>query len=111
MARYSCSFSSRNPIEILLNHLGEALRSCDIEIIYRNNEYVVGREKPGNVAFTKLVTVEALIDYQGVTSSKEVHLNCILKNEELPLKQDNHCRRVFDTVKRKIESQTPWQLQ
>lgn len=110
MARYSCSFYSENSLDTLLSHLDTVLQACNFEIIYRNDEYVVGRENPGHVKFTKLVTVEALVDYQS-TASEKVHLNCILKNEELPLSTDNHCRKVFDHVCKNIQDKTLWQLQ
>jgi len=40
--------------------LVEFLQSCYLEIIY--DDYMMAREIPGQVSYTKLVTVEVLID-------------------------------------------------
>ncbi|MEM8637560.1 MAG: hypothetical protein AAGG51_01895 [Cyanobacteria bacterium P01_G01_bin.54] len=109
MARYSCSFYSPQSTGALRNHLSQALQACNIEVIHDDPEYLVGREMPGHVSFAKLVVIEALVDKpeQGRGQSK---INCVLKNEELPLSRDNHCRQMFDSFKRAVQDRTSWQL-
>jgi hypothetical protein len=111
MARYSCTFSIHaNSAEALRQELGKTLRACNFEIIYDDDDYMVGREVPGGVSHAKLVTLEALIHRNHQTSEDGIKMDCILKNEELPLKRDNHCRRVFDSFTQTVKTQTPWQL-
>ncbi len=110
MARYICAFSADAPRERLLPSLSEILQACNFEIIYDTDDYMVGREIPGRVAFAKLVTVEALVD-KTRTTARNARMNFVIKNEELPLQDDNHCRQMFDVVTRAIQENTTWQLQ
>ncbi|MDB9312439.1 hypothetical protein PN462_04925 [Spirulina sp. CS-785/01] len=89
--------------------ISEVLRSCNFEIVYDTDDYMMGREIPGRVSFTQLVTVEALVD-KSHTNQQEVRMNCVIKNEELPLKVNNHCRRMFDTVKQAIAEKAELQV-
>lgn len=109
MARYSCSFYSPQSAGTLRQHLSQALKACNFEVIHDAPEYVMGREVPGRVAYSQLVVIEALVDKpeQGQGRSR---INCVLKNEELTLRQDNHCRKVFDIFKRAMQERTSWQL-
>lgn len=109
MARYSCSFSSDQSCTPLKNQLGHTFKACNFEIIYDDPVYLVGREVPGQVAFNRLVVVEALID-QPKSNQGALKINCVVKNEELPLNQDNHCRRMFDAFKRTVQERTSWKL-
>ena len=79
--------------------LSQVLESCHFDIIYQTPEYLMGREVPGRVIFSKLVTVEVLIDRSNATD-REVRMNFVIKNEELPLQVDNHCHQMFDLVSR-----------
>jgi hypothetical protein len=105
MARYSYSFNVPLPLDQFFPVLGEILRACNFEIIYDTHDYLMGREIPGRVSFPKLVTVEALVDKQP-TNSDGIRMNCVIKNEELPLKNNNHCRQMFDAVKQAIQETT-----
>ena len=69
----------------------------------------MAREFPGRVAFAKLVTVEVLID-KSTATSQEVRMNFVIKNEELPLHLDNHCRQMFDMVQEAVAENRHWQL-
>lgn len=69
----------------------------------------MAREIPGRVAFAKLVTVEVLID-KSTATSQEVRMNFVIKNEELPLQVDNHCRQMFETVQQAVTANPNWQL-
>ncbi|MBE9114896.1 hypothetical protein IQ249_03195 [Lusitaniella coriacea LEGE 07157] len=109
MARYLCSLTLSVPIEELLSSLGDILQTCDFEIIYQTGDYLMAREVPGRISFSKLVTVEALIDRTTATP-EEVRVNFVVKNEELPLQVDNHCRQMFNVVQRAIADSSQWQL-
>ena len=69
----------------------------------------MARETPGRVSFPKLVTVEVLIDKTTATD-KEVRMNFVIKNEELPLQIDNHCRQIFTQVSQAVTDNQHWQL-
>ena len=105
MARYSYSFNVPLPLDQFLPVLGEILRGCNFEIIYDTHDYLMGREIPGRVSFSQLVTVEALVDKQPA-NLEGIRMNCVIKNEELPLQANNHCRQMFDTVKQAIQETT-----
>jgi len=109
MARYTCSFVVAIPLEHLQSSLAEVLQGCNFDIIYTTDDYLMAREKPGDVAFAQLVTVEVLIDRTKATE-REVRLNFVIKNEELMLQVDNHCKVVADRVQQAIESHQQWQL-
>lgn len=107
MARYSSLFTFATPLASVRHRLADVLRSCDCDVIYDEDDYVVAREVPGRVSYSRLVTVEVLID-KTVDRTKEVQLNVVVKNEELPLKRDNHCRQMFDQVFEAFESDHQW---
>ena len=87
----------------------EILESCNLDIIYDTGDYMMAREVPGNVSFSKLVTVEVLIDKTSATD-REIRMNFVIKNEELPLQVDNHCHQMFDLVSRAVAESRHWQL-
>jgi hypothetical protein len=91
MARYTCLFTVAASIETLRTSVGEFLNSLGFDIIYQTEDYVMGREIPGKVAFFQLVVVEVLIDRTTATG-QEVQMSFVIKNEELPL-QNNLTRR------------------
>lgn len=107
MARYTCSY--RVPPQQLQPSLGEVLKACHFEILYDKSDYVMARETPGQVPFAQLVTVEVLIDHTNATAA-EVQINFVIKNEELPLQLDNHCRQMYELLKETIAENRQWQL-
>lgn len=109
MARYTCSFKISLPIENLHQSLVRVFESCQFDMIYDTEDYIMGREIPGNVTFSKLVTVEGLIDKPKPTD-KHVRINLVIKNEELPLQADNHCHQMFEKLKQAIDASDEWQL-
>ncbi len=109
MARYTCSYLVRDSLEQLQSSLSKILQSCNFDILYESNDYIMAQEMPGQVGFAKLVTVEVLID--SVTAiNDELKVNFVIKNEELPLQFDNHCRQTFDLVQKAIAEDRQWQL-
>jgi hypothetical protein len=109
MARYTCLVKVANPEQNVVQSLGTTLESCNFDIIYETASYLVAREVPGGVAFPQLVTVEVLID-EKPEDKQTVQMNFVVKNEELPLQTNNHCRRMFDLVNRAVFENRSWEL-
>lgn len=111
MARYTSSYTVALPIDRLRQVLIEVLESCPLDLVYESGsgDYIMARETPGQVSFAKLVTVEVLIDRTTATET-ETRMSLVMKNEELPLQIDNHCRQMFDLVNQAILSNRQWQL-
>jgi hypothetical protein len=109
MARYTCSFTVAVPIDRLRQLLVEVLQACNLDIIYDTGDYMMAREIPGHVSFAKLVTVEVLIDKTTATET-ETRMNFVIKNEELPLQVDNHCRQMFELVSQTVVDNRQWHL-
>lgn len=109
MARYTCTFSVAIDLEQLQSSLKEILESCHLEIIYDTGEYIMAREITNRATFPKLVTAEVLIDRTTATP-EEVRMNLVMKNEELPLQTDNHCRQMFDLIQEALVQYSQWEL-
>jgi hypothetical protein len=109
MARYTSLFTVAVSLDRLQQLLTDILESCNFNVIYDTEDYLVAREMPGQVSFAKLVTVEVLID-KFHAHDTEVRMSFVVKNEELPLKVDNHCRRKFNLVNQAIAESRQWQL-
>jgi hypothetical protein len=107
MARYTSLHTVTVSFDRFRQLLTDILRSCSLDVIYASEDYLVAREQPGHVAFAKLVTVEVLIDQ---TPDTEVRMNFVVKNEELPLKSNNHCRQIFNSVNQAIAENRQWHL-
>ncbi len=109
MARYTCSYIVSQPIDHLQPLLLELLQGCNLDVQYYTSDYIMAREIPGSVPFSKFVTIEVLIDKSTATET-ETKMNLVIKNEELPLQVNNHCRQVFDFIKQEIENCRHWHL-
>lgn len=109
MARYTSLYTVAVSLDRFRQLLTDILCSCSLDVIYASEDYWVARELPGRVAFAKLVTVEVLID-QPQTPNAEVKMNFVVKNEELPLKSNNHCRQIFNLVNQAIAENRQWHL-
>jgi hypothetical protein len=109
MARYTGSYTIALPFDRLRQSLVDVLKTCPVDIIYETVDYIMAREIPGQVSYTKLVTVEVLIDRTTATE-KETRMSLVMKNEELPLQVDNHCHQMFHLVDRAIVENRQWQL-
>ncbi|HEY9699277.1 MAG TPA: hypothetical protein V6D10_18605 [Trichocoleus sp.] len=108
MARYTSLFTVAVSFDRLKQLLTDILRSCSMDIIYSSEDYLVAREVPGHVSFSRLVTVEVLIERP--VQDPAVRMNFVVKNEELPLKSENHCREMFNLVNRAVAENRHWQL-
>ncbi len=109
MARYTCTFILSIPFEELQPLLVDMLYGFGLDVQYYTADYILAREVPGSVPFSKLVTVEALIDKSTATET-ETKMSIVTKNEELPLQLDNHCRQLFEFIKQEIEHSRHWHL-
>lgn len=109
MARYTCSFIVAVPVSRLRQLLVEVLQACNLDLIYDTSDYMMAREHAGQVSFTKLVTVEVLVDKTTATEA-ETRMNWVIKNEELPLQVDNHCYQMFQIINQAIIDNRHWQL-
>lgn len=108
MARYTCSFTAAVEIERLRQLLSEILQSCHLDVMYDKNDYMMAREHPGRVSLSKLVTVEVFIDNTATQTTTRMDL--VMRNEELSLQVNNHCRQMFDLVKQSLSDYRDWQL-
>jgi hypothetical protein len=109
MARYTCSFILAINLENLQPLILDLLQNCDLEIQYYTSDYVLAREIPGNVSVSQLVKAEVLIDKSTATET-ETRMTIVVKNEELPLRLENHCRKIFDFIRQEIEMSRYWHL-
>ncbi|BAY92990.1 MULTISPECIES: hypothetical protein [unclassified Tolypothrix] len=109
MARYTCSFIVSVAVEHLQPLLVDLLQDCEFDIQYYTGDYIMAREIPGTVPFSKMVKVEVLIDKSTATET-ETRMSIVVKNEELPLQLDNHCRQMFEFIKQAIEHSRHWHL-
>jgi hypothetical protein len=109
MARYTSLYTVAVSLDRFRQLLTEILSSCSLDVIYASEDYLLAREPPGQVSFAKLVTVEVLID-QPHAPDTDIRMNFVVKNEELPLKSNNHCRDIFNTVNQAIAENRQWHL-
>ncbi|MEN9214783.1 MAG: hypothetical protein Q6K12_06080 [Gloeomargarita sp. DG_1_6_bins_138] len=110
MSRYMGWFVLDAQARNLLPVLVETLQECDLNVVYRSDDYLMARESPGAVPlsrFSRLVTAEILVER---VSNQQVRLQVVAKNEELPLHQRNHCQQVFEKISAAISSNQNWEL-
>jgi len=110
MARYTSLLKVAAPVESVQPSVTTILESCNMRVIHEDGDYLVAREVPGQVSYSKLVTVEVLIDKPREPIVDDICLNFVIKNEELPLKLNNHCRHVFEIVNEALVNSDQWQL-
>jgi hypothetical protein len=107
MSRYVCHFLVKFSSQNIRSVVTKLMEACRLELVYELDDYLKAREIPGKVSFSKLVTAEILIDV--TTATREaVKLSFVVKNEELPLNSNNHCRQIFDTLRSTIAHHHNW---
>ena len=107
MSRYVCHFLVKFSSQNIRSVVSKLLETCRLELVYELDDYLKAREIPGQVSFSRLVTAEVLIDV--TTATREaVKLSVVVKNEELPLNSNNHCRQIFDTLRLAIAHHHNW---
>jgi len=105
MARYTTFFMTGSPKEDVHQGLLSALENCGLELAYQDPVYIVAKEKPGQVSFSQLTTTELMLNPPTVESGG-AKIDLVVKNEELPLRQQNHCHEIFTQVKQAIAEAT-----
>jgi hypothetical protein len=103
MARYTCFLTLGITLDQIHQAVEPVLKDCNFDVLYTTHEYIMARENPGSVPFTKLVTAELLIDCTTATDAS-VSMKLVLKNEELPLQANNHCQQVFDQINQAVSA-------
>jgi hypothetical protein len=101
MARYTKLFRAASSLAQIRQRVADTLASCDLNLIYENDEYLVAKEKPGGVKPDLLATVEVLIN-PPTMAEPAARVDVIVQNEELPLRRDNHCYQIFEVVNQAI---------
>ncbi|MGB3298037.1 MAG: hypothetical protein WBA76_07190 [Phormidesmis sp.] len=86
--------------QILVN----ALEACDLNVIYQDPVCIVAKERPGRVSFTQLATIELLISPPTLESGGS-KIDLVVKNEELPLRSQNHCKDIFEQINQAISEE------
>lgn len=109
MARYTGWFKISTSITNLQALLSEILESCNFNIVYQNEDYLMAKERPGRVAYHQLVTAEVLVD-RTIATDEEVQMHMVIKNEELPLQVDNHCHQIYQQINQAIINTPQWKL-
>jgi hypothetical protein len=110
MARYTCSYLVGLSESEMIASLKDIIQECDLNLTYETGGYLMAKEKPGSVSFTKLVELEVLFDRNKLYDGK-LQVDFVAKNEELPLQTDNHCRTVFESIQKTVSAQQPWELE
>jgi hypothetical protein len=103
MARYTNFFMTASSQEAISHALVSALEACDLNLIYQDPVCIVAKERPGQVSFSQLATIELLISPPTLESGGS-KIDLVVKNEELPLRSQNHCREVFVQVNQAISN-------
>ncbi|MEM9092266.1 MAG: hypothetical protein AAGC93_26480 [Cyanobacteria bacterium P01_F01_bin.53] len=101
MARYTNFFMTGSSSEEINQTLVTALEACDLNLIHQDPVCIVAKEKPGQVSFAQLATIEILINPPTIEAGG-AKIDLVVKNEELPLRTNNHCREVFSLVNQAI---------
>ncbi len=101
MARYTNFFMTDSSSEAISQALVSALEACDLNLIYQDPVCIVAKERPGQVSFTQLATIELLIS-PPTRESGGSKIDLVVKNEELPLRSQNHCREMFEQINQAI---------
>ncbi|MEO0376327.1 MAG: hypothetical protein AAF329_17240 [Cyanobacteria bacterium P01_A01_bin.17] len=109
MARYTCSVTVAVALANLYPNITELLKSCSLEVLIFREDYLMAREKPGQVPFTKLATVEVLVDSTRSTMHA-ADFELVVKNEELPLQSNNHCSQVYQNLLKQSAANPGWRL-
>lgn len=94
MARYTCVMQLTGTTDTIRPTVKQLLEAdtAKFQLIYDSRDYWVAREVPGDMPFSRLVTIEMLLDSVRPDCTQ---VTCIAKNEELPLQIGNHCEQVF----------------
>jgi hypothetical protein len=108
MARYNRLFSVPTSPPNLKQTITRIVESCNLDLVYETRDYLVAQERPGHVSYSRLAKVEFLISLP-MSQEAQTRINLVVRNEELPLRLNNHCQQVFESVNRAIVESEGWQ--
>ncbi|HSM83501.1 MAG TPA: hypothetical protein VLS96_17570 [Nodosilinea sp.] len=97
MARYTNTLPVSAATGRLRDSIVSTLQSCGLNMVYETKDYLVAKEQPGQVSFSQLTTIEVMINPPTVDADS-AWVNLVVKNEELPLKRNNHCEQMFSAI-------------
>lgn len=109
MARYTCCLKVAVALENLYQNLTDVLKGCNLEILLSQGNCVLAREKPGQVPFSHLVTVEVLVD-EAHSGRGATDFDLVVKNGELPLQSSNHCSQIYQRILNDSAAYQGWQF-
>ncbi|OIP76352.1 MAG: hypothetical protein AUK48_05990 [Oscillatoriales cyanobacterium CG2_30_44_21] len=109
MARYTQHFLVEITPENLHSTIITTLGACNLVITYETDDYVIAQEMETNASFAQLVTVEVLI-HRSEIEGNQAKLTIVTKNAELPLRVDNYCHRISDSVSKAFCDSPEWKL-
>ena len=109
MSRYVSCYLVTTSLEDFPSLVEGIFKACHFDVIYQRIEYILAREIPGQVSFSKLVTVEVLVDCTKATNT-QVQVDLVVKNDELHLQVNNHCRQLFNKITDAIAESPQWHL-
>lgn len=109
MSRYVSCYLVTTALEDFPSLIEGIFKACDFNVIYQSIDYIMAREVPGRVSFSKLVTVEVLVDSTKATTT-QVQVDLVVKNDELPLQINNHCRQLFNKITDALAESPQWHL-
>ena len=77
------------------------MEECQLKMEFQGNDYMMALEKPGELAFAKLVNVDIMVNLT-YASSEQITVDLVVRNEELALKNNNHARQKFEQIQQVI---------
>ena len=101
MSRYSHTATYPISLDQVRSRLKELVEQRQFSVVYDSADYWVARENPGSVSISQLVTIEIFFE---IRQAEGTHLNCLVKNEALPLQAINHCQQIYESFCRDLES-------
>lgn len=102
MARYTCTKTVSLPLKNVYSQLQSLLDGFGLEVLFSQRDRLIAREIPGQVPFTKLVTIEVLVDNKRNTTNA-TQMDVIVTNEELPFQNHNHCSQIFSQLNEALD--------
>jgi hypothetical protein len=88
-------------IQEIYSVLAEILESCQLQVDFQANDYLMAKEKDQDVSFLKLVHVDIIIDL-ATGNEKNTTVNIVVKNEELAVNKNNHAFAKMEQIKQVI---------
>ena len=80
------------------------MEKCELKVEFQGNDYMMAQEKPGELAFSKLVNVDIMVNLTYATP-EQITVDLVVRNEELALKNNNHAWQKFEQIQQVIAEQ------